>query len=261
MRGRIPDGRTIETRVSAMPGGGVVLVFRDVTEVADREAKLAEVQRDIVMRQEAERGRIARELHDSLGQYLAAINMKIGMLTQEATAATPVGAGLADLRGLTEAAAERGQPPRVGAAPDRARRHRARGRPAASGGRMGATVGVAFRPSPRDRGPPVAATRSRRRSTGPCRRRSPTSSSTPKPRRVGRDPEDVSEATWSWWSRTTGSASSPRAPTGPRRARLGLARHAGRGSRPSAAWWRSSSNRGRGTTLIVRAPLGRSLSH
>ena len=36
------DGRVIETRFSPMPDGGGVFMFRDVTELADREAKLAE---------------------------------------------------------------------------------------------------------------------------------------------------------------------------------------------------------------------------
>ena len=39
---RLPDGRTIDARFSPMPGGGGVFMFRDVTERADYEAKLAE---------------------------------------------------------------------------------------------------------------------------------------------------------------------------------------------------------------------------
>ncbi|RBP18404.1 PAS domain S-box-containing protein [Roseiarcus fermentans] len=100
-RGRVPDGRTIETRANAMPDGGIVLVFRDVTDLADREARLAEVQREIVVRQEAERQRIARELHDSLGQYLAAITIRIGLLTRIAADEPPLLSGLADLKDLT----------------------------------------------------------------------------------------------------------------------------------------------------------------
>ena len=73
----------------------------DVTEQRAAEAKLAEVQRNIVIRQESERQKIARELHDSLGQYLAAMNMKIGVLDQSVAEAAPVRAGLADLKNLT----------------------------------------------------------------------------------------------------------------------------------------------------------------
>ena len=39
---RLPDARTIDTRFNPMPDGGGVFVFRDVTERADYEAKLAE---------------------------------------------------------------------------------------------------------------------------------------------------------------------------------------------------------------------------
>ncbi|RBP16923.1 PAS domain S-box-containing protein [Roseiarcus fermentans] len=39
---RLPDGRTIDTRFTPMPGGGGVFLFRDMTEWAEREARLAE---------------------------------------------------------------------------------------------------------------------------------------------------------------------------------------------------------------------------
>ncbi len=39
--GRLPDGRTIDTRIGPMPNGRLVVVFRDVSERADYIAKLA----------------------------------------------------------------------------------------------------------------------------------------------------------------------------------------------------------------------------
>lgn len=57
---------------------------------------------DAVRRQEEERQRIARELHDSVGQYLAGMAMRLDVLAQSAPDASPMKAGLADLKGLTE---------------------------------------------------------------------------------------------------------------------------------------------------------------
>ena len=54
-------------------------------------------------RQEAERQRIARELHDRLGQYLAAMNLKLVTLGRLPADAATTNAGLDDLKGLTTA--------------------------------------------------------------------------------------------------------------------------------------------------------------
>ncbi len=75
----------------------------DVTEQRTAEAQLSEVLRSTVSRQEAERQRIARELHDSLGQYLAAMSMKLEVLGQGLAEASPLKPGLADLKSLTSA--------------------------------------------------------------------------------------------------------------------------------------------------------------
>ena len=102
---RQPSGEERVCRITLVRLPSEVSLLRasmlDVTEQRAAEAKLAEVQRNIVIRQESERQKIARELHDSLGQYLAAMNMKIGVLDQSVAEAAPVRAGLADLKNLT----------------------------------------------------------------------------------------------------------------------------------------------------------------
>jgi PAS domain S-box-containing protein len=75
--------------------------FVEITEQRAAEAELSRVLRSIVVRQEAERQRIARELHDTLGQYLAAMAMKLATFDQGLDAASPLKPGLHDLKGLT----------------------------------------------------------------------------------------------------------------------------------------------------------------
>jgi PAS domain S-box-containing protein len=85
------DGRTIPIDSSAAPirdAGqikGVVLVFSDVTErrLAERSRRETEIMYRIVEAQEAERHRIARDLHDHLGQKMTALRLGIGTLTEK----------------------------------------------------------------------------------------------------------------------------------------------------------------------------------
>ncbi len=73
----------------------------DVTERRAAEAELSEVLRSIVTRQEAERQRIARELHDSLSQYLAALNIKLEVFGRSVADASPLMSELSELKSLT----------------------------------------------------------------------------------------------------------------------------------------------------------------
>ncbi len=73
----------------------------DITEQRAAEAQLSEVLRDTVIRQEAERQRIARELHDALGQYLAAMSMKLEIFGRSAPDVSPLKAWLEELKRLT----------------------------------------------------------------------------------------------------------------------------------------------------------------
>ena len=85
------DGREIPIDDSAAPirdGDeikGVVLVFSDVTErrLAERARRESEIMHRIVNAQEAERHRIARDLHDHLGQRMTALRLKIESVADE----------------------------------------------------------------------------------------------------------------------------------------------------------------------------------
>ena len=85
------DGREIPIDDSAAPitqGGeikGVVLVLSDVTErkLAERSRRDTEIMHRLVAAQEAERHRIARDLHDNLGQSMTALRLRIHSLTDE----------------------------------------------------------------------------------------------------------------------------------------------------------------------------------
>ncbi len=82
---RSKDGREIPIDDSAAPirdgdeVKGVVLVFSDVTErkAAERARRESEIMRRIVAAQEGERLRIARDLHDQLGQQMTALRLKV----------------------------------------------------------------------------------------------------------------------------------------------------------------------------------------
>jgi PAS domain S-box-containing protein len=85
------DGREVPIDDSAAPikhNGkirGVVLVLADVTErkAAERSRRETEIMHRLVAAQEAERHRIARDLHDHLGQRMTALRLQIESLTDE----------------------------------------------------------------------------------------------------------------------------------------------------------------------------------
>ena len=85
------DGREVPIDDSAAPIKhhgkirGVVLVLADVTErkLAERSRRESEIMHRLVEAQEAERHRIARDLHDHLGQRMTALRLRIESLTEE----------------------------------------------------------------------------------------------------------------------------------------------------------------------------------
>jgi PAS domain S-box-containing protein len=85
------DGREVPIDDSAAPIKhndkirGVVLVLADVTQrkIAERSRRESEIMHRIVEAQESERHRIARDLHDHLGQRMSALRMRIESLTDE----------------------------------------------------------------------------------------------------------------------------------------------------------------------------------
>ena len=70
------------------------------------EAELSQVLRRTVIEQEAERQRIARELHDSLGQYLTAMSLDLDGIARDRTASSAVKARVERLKTM---AADAGQ--------------------------------------------------------------------------------------------------------------------------------------------------------
>jgi PAS domain S-box-containing protein len=95
------DGRKIPVEMSAAistgPGGedlGLVTVARDVTERKRAEEELHQLPRRITEAQEAERLRVARELHDGVNQVIASATMRLRrvqeMLSTQNPAATEI---------------------------------------------------------------------------------------------------------------------------------------------------------------------------
>ncbi|MGO8983881.1 MAG: PAS domain S-box protein [Terriglobales bacterium] len=62
---------------------GAVVAFVDITERKQSQAALAGVSRRLIEAQERERSRIARELHDDIGQRLAMLSIDLGLLPQD----------------------------------------------------------------------------------------------------------------------------------------------------------------------------------
>ncbi len=78
---------TATLALDAAAGPEFRLVLSDITKRKRAEDDLRQLSLQLSRAEEAERCRIARELHDSTGQKLAALNMTIGLL-QDATGAT-----------------------------------------------------------------------------------------------------------------------------------------------------------------------------
>jgi PAS domain S-box-containing protein len=85
------DGREVPIDDSAAPikhqgkVRGVVMVLTDVTQrkLAERSRRETEIMHRLVDAQEMERHRIARDLHDHLGQRMTALRLRIESLTDE----------------------------------------------------------------------------------------------------------------------------------------------------------------------------------
>ena len=79
---------------------GVVLVFSDVTErkVAERARRETEIMHRIVEAQESERQRIARGLHDQLGQQMTAFRLNVEAIARKRPDADPLAADFAEIQ-------------------------------------------------------------------------------------------------------------------------------------------------------------------
>jgi signal transduction histidine kinase len=79
------NGREFPVEISLSPlhteeGVLVTSAIRDITERKRAEISLRELSSRLLQLQDEERRRIARELHDSVGQIIAAVNMKLSPL-------------------------------------------------------------------------------------------------------------------------------------------------------------------------------------
>jgi light-regulated signal transduction histidine kinase (bacteriophytochrome) len=81
------------------------IVAQELKRESDRrailEAELSQVLRRTVLEQEAERQRIARELHDSLGQYLTVMRLDLDGIGREAEATESIRQRVEKLKSLT----------------------------------------------------------------------------------------------------------------------------------------------------------------
>lgn len=85
---RDPQGRALHLHVTLSPlpnydqsgHHAVCIVATDVTALRENEEALQELSARLLQSQDEERKRISRNLHDSAGQYLAAVQMRLGAI-------------------------------------------------------------------------------------------------------------------------------------------------------------------------------------
>lgn len=76
-----------EARIVRCNSDEILCVVRDITHRKRGDAQRVQLMRRIITTQEEERQRIARELHDQMGQYLAALLLRVKSLKDDAQSA------------------------------------------------------------------------------------------------------------------------------------------------------------------------------
>jgi len=112
MRLRTKDGRDFSVAASSArlqdePSGKLVLVLRDMTaqQQAEKERYQNKLTNYVIQAQEEERKRIARELHDGLGQFLYSILVGLNVVGQ-GPLSDPIRQHVTDLLQMTSKAME-----------------------------------------------------------------------------------------------------------------------------------------------------------
>ena len=77
------EERSYEARIVHMGAGRLLSIVRDVTELKRASALNRDLARRLISSQEAERQRIARELHDDVSQRIAAMIMEIEQIAAQ----------------------------------------------------------------------------------------------------------------------------------------------------------------------------------
>lgn len=87
LTGRRKDGAEVALEISlsyvaTADGGMAIALLQDVTERRDSRRRLQSLARRLMVAQQEERRRIARDLHDDLTQTISLLGMKLGFLEQ-----------------------------------------------------------------------------------------------------------------------------------------------------------------------------------
>jgi PAS domain S-box-containing protein len=106
---RRADGSTVWTGVSTTPlvdddgeFAGMLRTYIDITDRKELETARERLVRDLVAAQEAERQRVARELHDQMGQHLVGLSLGLNRLAQMGGPSTEVAQIARRLQAITD---------------------------------------------------------------------------------------------------------------------------------------------------------------
>ena len=109
VRLRRADGRVLWTSVSTTLQydergrfSGMLKMYTDITDRKEHNAERARLVSQLVTAQEAERRRIARELHDQIGQHIVGFSLGLKRLGDLSGTGAPASEVIAKLKSLTE---------------------------------------------------------------------------------------------------------------------------------------------------------------